>query len=70
MYGSVSEKVWKRFVEEGALDLSRLSKRISESWFRCQKAGVNPHLGEGRYILTGESFLRQKQENSILLGGC
>lgn len=67
MYGLVSARVWKRFVQEGVLDSSRLSKRITESWFRCQKAGVNPHSGEGRNILTGESLLHQKQENSVLL---
>lgn len=64
---TISVSVWKRFVREGVLDSSRLSKRITESWYRCQRADVNPHLGEGRHILTGEAFIRQKQQNAVLL---
>jgi len=67
VHDSVSEKVWKRFVQEGILDSSRLSKRISESWYRCRNGSVNPFSGEGREILQGESFDRKIKKNERLL---
>lgn len=66
-FGTVSQRVWKRFVQEGVLDASRLNKHISESWYRCKKEGVNPRLGEGKQVLTGEPFNRRKKENALLL---
>ncbi|MBH8609259.1 sigma-54-dependent Fis family transcriptional regulator [Thermoactinomyces sp. CICC 10521] len=66
-FGTVSQRVWKRFVQEGVLDASRLQKRISESWLRCKKEGVNPHSGEGKQVLTNEPFQRRKKENALLL---
>ncbi|MBA4602049.1 sigma-54-dependent Fis family transcriptional regulator [Thermoactinomyces mirandus] len=67
MFGTLSKGVWKQFVQEGVLDDSRLKKTISESWLRCMKKGVNPYLGEGKQVLSGESFCRLKDENALLL---
>lgn len=66
-FGTVSQHVWKRFVQEGVLDSSRLKKRISESWYRCKKEGVNPRSGEGKQVLTGDTFHCRKKENALFL---
>ncbi len=58
---------WKRFVNEGTLDSSRISKQISESWYRCKKADVNPYQHEGTTILSKEEFETQKEKNKSLL---
>ncbi len=67
MFGTLSEGVWKRFVQEGVLDDSRLKKSVSDSWLRCKKKGVNPHLGEGKQVLSGESFCRLRKKSALLL---
>ncbi|WP_412674648.1 sigma-54-dependent Fis family transcriptional regulator [Bacillus badius] len=58
---------WKRFVSEGVLDPSRISKRIIESWHRCKNKQVDPYLQKGRHFLTKESFQQQKEKNTLLL---
>ncbi len=55
---------WKRFVQEGLLDGSRLNKRVMESWYRCKNANVNPYLDKGRSILQKDLFNAQKQKHS------
>lgn len=62
-----SKKVWKRFVQEGVLDHSRLSRRVAESWYRSRQAGVNPYGGEGRHILTGERLSDRIAQNRTFL---
>jgi len=62
-----SLNTWKRFVNEGVLDSSRLNKRIIESWYRCKKKAVNPHSGIGREILKNDRFHIQKEKNSLFL---
>jgi transcriptional regulator of acetoin/glycerol metabolism len=62
-----SKKVWKRFVQEGVLDESRLSRRVAESWYRSQQAGVNPYGGEGRLILSREHLSDRKAQNRAFL---
>ncbi|WP_035286929.1 sigma-54-dependent Fis family transcriptional regulator [Brevibacillus massiliensis] len=59
--------MWKRFVQEGVIDSARINKRITESWIRCKNRYVNPYLGTGREILTGESFDSQKKKYQELL---
>ncbi|MGG1576297.1 GAF domain-containing protein, partial [Fictibacillus sp. NRS-1165] len=58
---------WKRFVHEGVLDPSRLSKRIQESWHRCKEVKVDPYLTKGRHILSQEELLHQKKKSSFFL---
>ncbi|MEK4027877.1 sigma-54-dependent Fis family transcriptional regulator [Pseudobacillus sp. FSL P4-0506] len=58
---------WKRFVNEGVLDPSRISKRIIESWHRCKSQQVNPYLKKGEHFLTSDLFKQQKEKNSLLL---
>lgn len=59
--------MWKRFVNEGVLDTSRLNKRVVESWYRCKKKDVNPYLNKGREILSEDLLDVQKEKNSLFL---
>ena len=63
----LSKKVWEMFVRDGVLDSSRLGDRISESWYLCKKAGVNPHGGEGRRILDENALSERRKNNAQLL---
>lgn len=63
---ALSLNIWKRFVNEGVLDASRLNKRIVESWYRSRDARVNPHLDKGRLVLTNDRFHSQKKKNALL----
>lgn len=63
----VTKNIWDRFVREGVLDSSRISKRISESWFRCQQAGVNPYEADCQTILNGDLLIKQQQKNIALM---
>ncbi len=56
---------WKRFVQEGLLDQTRLNKRVMESWYRCKKANVNPYLDKGQSILKKDLFNAQKKKHSV-----
>lgn len=58
---------WKRFVNEGVLDSSRLNNKIIKSWYRCRDANVNPHSGKSKDILTTVLFHSQKEKNSLFL---
>ncbi|MED1740253.1 sigma-54-dependent Fis family transcriptional regulator [Bacillus swezeyi] len=58
---------WKRFVQEGLLDGSRLNKRVMESWYRCKKANVNPYLDKGQSILQKELLSVQKEKHALFL---
>ncbi|MFC3885702.1 sigma-54-dependent Fis family transcriptional regulator [Bacillus songklensis] len=58
---------WKRFVNEGILDASRLNKRIMESWYRCRKKEVNPYLHMGQHILSDDLLAVQKEKSSLFL---
>ncbi|MDM5188639.1 sigma-54-dependent Fis family transcriptional regulator [Bacillus sp. DX4.1] len=58
---------WKKFVDEGVLDSTRMNKRISESWHRSKQAHVNPHMNKGQKILTLDEFHEQKQKSAIFL---
>jgi sigma-54 dependent transcriptional regulator, acetoin dehydrogenase operon transcriptional activator AcoR len=61
-----SYKSWKRFVNEGVLDSSRLNKRIIESWHRCKNSYVDPNLGIGLNILKKDRLQSQREKNSLL----
>lgn len=63
---AVKRNVWQRFVREGVLDAARLQKRIEESWYMCQKKGVNPYDGKGRAILTPEQLQNRLEKNDRL----
>ncbi len=63
---SLSIHTWKRFVNEGVLDSSRLNQRLVESWYRSREANVNPYMNKGRYILTDDLIYSKKEENSLL----
>lgn len=58
---------WKRFVNEGVLDSSRLNKRVIESWYRCKNNDVNPYLSKGQHVLSNDLLAAQKEKNSLLL---
>ncbi|HDR7517533.1 sigma-54-dependent Fis family transcriptional regulator [Bacillus mobilis] len=58
---------WKKFVDEGVLDSNRINERISESWHRCKRANVNPHMNKGQKILTSNVFQDQKKKSEIFL---
>ncbi len=58
---------WKRFVDEGVLDSNRINERISESWYRCKQANVNPHMNKGQKILSSNIFQDQKKKSEIFL---
>lgn len=63
---AVKRNVWQRFVREGVLDAARLQKRIEESWYMCQKKGVNPYDGKGHAILTPEQLQNRLEKNDRL----
>ncbi|HFJ9382556.1 TPA: sigma-54-dependent Fis family transcriptional regulator [Bacillus nitratireducens] len=58
---------WKKFVDEGVLDSNRINERISESWYRCKQANVNPHMNKGQKILSSNIFQDQKRKSEIFL---
>ncbi|MGH0969213.1 sigma-54-dependent Fis family transcriptional regulator [Bacillus paranthracis] len=58
---------WKKFVDEGVLDSNRINERISESWYRCKQANVNPHMNKGQKILSSNVFQDQKKKSEIFL---
>ncbi|MDQ0246067.1 transcriptional regulator of acetoin/glycerol metabolism [Bacillus fengqiuensis] len=58
---------WKRFVNEGILESSRLNKRIMESWYRCKQEDVNPYLSQGQHVLGNKALAVQKEKNSLFL---
>ncbi len=58
---------WKKFVDEGVLDSNRINERISESWYRCKQANVNPHMNKGQKILSSNTFQDQKKKSEIFL---
>ncbi|HFK1790959.1 TPA: sigma-54-dependent Fis family transcriptional regulator [Bacillus pacificus] len=58
---------WKKFVDEGVLDSNRINERISESWYRCRHANVNPHMNKGQKILSSNIFQDQKKKSEIFL---
>ncbi|AZQ47577.1 MULTISPECIES: sigma-54-dependent Fis family transcriptional regulator [Bacillus] len=58
---------WKKFVDEGVLDSNRMNERISESWYRCKQANVNPHMNKGQKILSSNVFQDQKKKSEIFL---
>ncbi|MDD0817300.1 sigma-54-dependent Fis family transcriptional regulator [Bacillus cereus] len=58
---------WKKFVDEGVLDSNRINERISESWYRCKEANVDPHINKGQKILSSNIFQDQKKKSEIFL---
>ncbi|WP_046174444.1 sigma-54-dependent Fis family transcriptional regulator [Domibacillus indicus] len=66
MSETVKRDVWQRFVREGVLDEARLQKRIEESWYICQRKGVNPYDGKGSDILTAEQLRQRLEKNDRL----
>ncbi|EJR80329.1 hypothetical protein IK7_02938 [Bacillus cereus VD156] len=58
---------WKKFINEGVLDSNRINERISESWYRCKQANVNPHMSKGQKILSSNIFQDQKKKSEIFL---
>lgn len=58
---------WKKFIDEGVLDSNRINERISESWYRCKQANVNPHMSKGQKILSSNFFQQQKKKSEIFL---
>ncbi|ADH98139.1 sigma-54-dependent Fis family transcriptional regulator [Salisediminibacterium selenitireducens] len=63
----ITKQVWKRFLEEGTVDETRLRKRIIESWTFCRSAGVDPYDGKGSTLLTFEELKEKKEHNQMLL---
>jgi len=58
---------WKKFIDKGVLDSNRINERISESWYRCKQANVNPHMNKGQKILSSNIFQDQKKKSEIFL---
>ncbi|MEC0036206.1 sigma-54-dependent Fis family transcriptional regulator [Bacillus cereus] len=58
---------WKKFIDEGVLDSNRINERISESWYRCKQANVNPHMSKGQKISSSNFFQEQKKKSEIFL---
>ncbi|WP_158737401.1 sigma-54-dependent Fis family transcriptional regulator [Alteribacillus sp. YIM 98480] len=63
----LKRETWKRFVQEGTLDTSRMEKRIAESWFHCRQTGVDPYNGKGVLLLNGKELEEKKQKNARLI---
>ncbi|WP_173917649.1 sigma-54-dependent Fis family transcriptional regulator [Halobacillus sp. Marseille-Q1614] len=58
---------WKRFVQEGVLDESRINERIAASWNHCKQLGVDPYNGKGNQLLSLEELRKRRKENSRLM---
>ncbi|WP_252312659.1 sigma-54-dependent Fis family transcriptional regulator [Sinobaca sp. H24] len=65
--GQVTKEQWKRFVQEGALDTSRISRRIAASWYQCRKSGVDPYNGKGILRLQSGDLQKKREENKRLI---
>jgi sigma-54 dependent transcriptional regulator, acetoin dehydrogenase operon transcriptional activator AcoR len=63
----LTKKTWERFVKEGVLDTTRISKRIMESWYRSKELNVDPFLEKGKNILTYEEYEKKVADNHNLL---
>lgn len=63
----MKQQVWRRFVEDGALDSARINKRIIESWYFCKKSGVNPYDGKGTQLLSLDALKERQRANAQLL---
>ncbi|MFB5662860.1 sigma-54-dependent Fis family transcriptional regulator [Alteribacillus sp. HJP-4] len=67
MNEQVTKENWRRFVREGALDSSRMNKRIASSWFHCRKRGVDPYNGKGTMLLEQSALEKRRENNHRLL---
>ncbi|CDQ18215.1 Transcriptional regulator of acetoin/glycerol metabolism [Halobacillus karajensis] len=67
MLGQITKADWKRFVQKGVLDDSRISDRIAASWNKCMQIGVDPYNGKGSHLLSGEEFKKRRRENKHLI---
>lgn len=67
MAGQVTKEQWKRFVKEGSLDTSRISRRIAASWYQCRKNGVDPYNGKGILRLESGALKKKREENKRLI---
>ncbi len=67
MEEAIKKQVWRRFVEDGAIDSTRLNKRIIESWYFCRRSGVNPYDGKGVQLLSLEELEERQKANNQLM---
>ena len=67
MLGQITKADWKRFVQEGVLDDSRISDRIAASWNQCMQIGVDPYSGKGSQLLSGEELNQRRKESKRLI---
>lgn len=58
---------WRRFVQEGVLDDSRINERIQTSWNHCRSLGVDPYNGKGTQLLSYDALQKRRRENSRLI---
>ncbi|WP_245807772.1 sigma-54-dependent Fis family transcriptional regulator [Halobacillus massiliensis] len=58
---------WKRFVQEGVMNESRISERIAASWNYCKQLGVDPYNGVGNQLLSLDDLRKRRKENSRLM---
>ncbi len=63
----MKKQVWRRFVEDGALDSARINRRIMESWYFCKSSGVNPFDGKGVQLLSLDALKERQRVNAQLL---
>ncbi|WP_431801269.1 sigma-54-dependent Fis family transcriptional regulator [Halobacillus andaensis] len=67
MLDQITKGDWKRFVQEGVLDESRINERIAASWNHCKQIGVDPYNGKGNQLLSLDELKKRRKENSRLM---
>ncbi|MFG6118905.1 sigma-54-dependent Fis family transcriptional regulator [Thalassobacillus sp. B23F22_16] len=67
MVEQITKGDWRRFVQEGVLDDSRINERILTSWNHCRRLGVDPYNGKGTHLLSYEALQTRRRENSRLI---
>ncbi|GGD01822.1 acetoin dehydrogenase operon transcriptional activator AcoR [Thalassobacillus devorans] len=67
MVEQITKGDWRRFVQEGVLDNSRINERIRASWNHCRRLGVDPYNGKGTQMLSYDALQKRRRENSWLI---
>jgi len=52
----IDQSHWKRFIQNGTMDMAVVSPPIGTSWQRCRQMGVDPAFGKCRNILSEAEF--------------
>ncbi|PTX53953.1 GAF domain-containing protein [Melghirimyces profundicolus] len=63
----LTKSTWKRFIQEGTLDPSRIEKVIHESWSRCKELKVDPFRDSTDIVLTPKELEKRRNQLDVLI---